>query len=270
MIYLERIPAAPLSEHVRLIWYTSAREVGYERERVLPNGCLQIIINLDRDFIWEYPGGAVRRAIAPSLVVGARATFEIVDTSDMADLVGIVFQPGAFTCFACDAADRFSERNIALEDLWGGGGRALREQLGEARTPADRLRCAERFLIEAFSPCLRRCNIVRFALSRFEKSPLITTVSEVAKETGWSERHFSQRFREEVGLSPKAWCRLQRFRRALQQLYAGEQVSWAELALDCGYYDQSHFANEFRTFSGIDATSYSALRTRWANHVPAE
>jgi AraC-like DNA-binding protein len=49
-----------------------------------------------------------------------------------------------------------------------------------------------------------------------------------------------------------------------------QRVDWAELALDCGYYDQSHFANEFRAFSGIDATSYCARRTQWANHVPVE
>jgi AraC-like DNA-binding protein len=50
-------------------------------------------------------------------------------------------------------------------------------------------------------------------------------------------------------------------------LHAGSEVRWPELALDCGYYDQSHFANEFRAFSGVDATTYSARRTIWANHI---
>ncbi len=77
-------------------------------------------------------------------------------------------------------------------------------------------------------------------------------------------------FREEVGLAPKTWLRVQRFQRAVQQLYAGVDVRWAELALDCGYYDQAHFANEFRAFSGVDATTYTAQRTQWANHISAE
>lgn len=270
MIYLERIPAAPLSDHIRLLWYASAKQVGHTRERVLPNGCVQVIINLARDFIWEYAGGSQRRPIAPSLIVGARPTYEIVDTSDMADLVGILFKPGAFSCFVRDAVDRFSDQNVALEELWGSAARGLRQMLLDEPTPVDRLSSAESFLRQRFAGHLSRCKVVQFALSRFEQSSLAATVSDVAKETGWSSRHFSQRFREEVGLSPKAWCRLLRFQRALQQLHAGEQMRWAELALDCGYYDQSHFANEFRAFSGIDATSYSALRTPWANHVPAE
>jgi AraC-like DNA-binding protein len=82
-----------------------------------------------------------------------------------------------------------------------------------------------------------------------------------------SERRFSQIFREEVGLSPKVWCRIQRFQRAVRMLHSGAEVPWADLALDCGFYDQSHFANEFRAFSGVDATTYSASRTRWANHI---
>ena len=49
------------------------------------------------------------------------------------------------------------------------------------------------------------------------------------------------------------------------QIFAGPS-----LALDCGYYDQSHFANEFRAFSGVDATTYFARRTLWANHIAAD
>ena len=106
-----------------------------------------------------------------------------------------------------------------------------------------------------------------FALSRFKNRPSAATVREVAQSTGLSERRFSQIFREQVGLSPKVFTRVQRFQRTVAQLHAGVEIPWAEMALDCGYYDQSHFANEFRAFSGIDATTYSASRTLWANHV---
>jgi AraC-like DNA-binding protein len=95
-------------------------------------------------------------------------------------------------------------------------------------------------------------------------------VRDVAREMGRSERYLSQVFRESVGLTPKAWCRVQRFQRVVRQLHAGVDVPWAELAIDCGYYDQSHFANEFRAFSGIDASTYSARRTQWANHIPID
>jgi AraC-like DNA-binding protein len=116
---------------------------------------------------------------------------------------------------------------------------------------------------------LHQCA-VDYALRRFAHTATVLTVRDVARSTGWSERRFSQVFREQVGLSPKVWCRVRRFQRAVNELHAGVDVQWSKLALDCGYYDQSHFANEFRAFSGVDVTTYSANRTIWANHIAAD
>jgi AraC-like DNA-binding protein len=276
VLYLEHTPAPPLSEFIRILWYARVRDAAHRRERVLPTGRVQVILNLSRDFLLDCPEGEADRRMPPSLVVGARSVYEIVDTSDMADLIGIVFEPGGFGLFAADAVDLFSNRSVDLEDVWGAPVRSLRDQLRELRTPDARLRCLEEFLRARIAPRLTRHGPLRsaevtFALHTLDGRPGGLSVHEMARRTGWSERRFSQVFREEVGLTPKTWCRVQRFQRAVQQLHAGHDVRWAELALDCGFYDQAHFANEFRAFSGIDATTYSARRQGpWANHIPAE
>ena len=219
--------------------------------------------------------GAPERRGPGSAVIGARSVYEIVNTSDMADLIGIVFQPAAFPLFASDRADLFSNLSVSLEDVWDTTARGLRDRLLECSTPAGRLLCLESFLAQSFSarlsmpPSMHLCA-VDYALKRFAHLPSLATVSDVARSTGWSERRFSQVFREQVGLSPKIWCRIRRFQAAVKQLHAGVDVPWAKLALDCGFYDQSHFANEFRAFSGVDATTYSANRTVWANHIAAD
>ncbi len=141
------------------------------------------------------------------------------------------------------------------------------DTLRELTNPAARLEFLESYLVQRITARLPRHAMVEFALDRFARSAQVATVSEVAKGAGWSERRFSQVFREQVGFSPKLWCRLLRFQRALRQLHAGVDQPWAELALECGFYDQSHFANEFRAFCGIDATTYSALRTQFTNHI---
>jgi len=194
----------------------------------------------------------------------------------MADLIGLVFEPGALPVFAGDAADLFSNRTVDLEDIWGGAARGLRDRLREIPSPAVKLEVLEadllgRLHIRLTQKPVRLHVAVGFALDYFERAPGVATVAEVARSTGWSERRFSQVFREQVGLAPKVWCRIQRFQRAVQRLHAGAEVRWTELALDCGFYDQAHFANEFRAFSGIDPTTYSSLRdTPWANHVPVD
>lgn len=274
MLYLELTPAPPLNRFVRTLWYARAPRANHARERILPTGRAQVILNLARDFLLDCPEGGPDEASPPSIVVGARSIYEIVDTSDMADLIGMVFEPGGFPLFASDAADLFSNRMVDLEDVWGAQARSLRERLREVPTPQARLGALEGFLARAFRRRLleprpiRHCA-VDYALRRFAQAPSVATVRDVARSTGWTERRFSQVFREEVGLTPKVWCRIQRFQRAVRQLHAGVDVPWAELALSCGFYDQSHFANEFRAFSGVDVTTYSERRTQWANHIAA-
>jgi AraC-like DNA-binding protein len=248
--------------------------VAHRYERILPTGCAQVILNLERDYLHDCPEGSPDQSIAPALVVGGRSAYEIVAACDMASLIGISFKPGGFAAFAGDAVDRFSNLSIPLEAAWGAASLTLRSRLRETDDIRTRFRLIEGFLVERLAGCARpradaRRQVVEFALTSFGAAPALSTVRRVAGSIGLSERRFSQIFREEVGLTPKVWCRIQRFQRAVRMLHSGADVPWAELALDCGFYDQSHFANEFRAFSGVDATTYSASRTRWANHIAA-
>jgi len=267
VIFFERKPAPPLAPFVRALWHATAPMGEHKRERILPSGSVEIILNLARDFFVDCSDGKPDRPNAPALVVGARSVYEIIDTSDMNCLIGIHFHPGGFGPFAGDCADRISNRSLPLDQLWGSSAGALRDALREIAGPQERLAFLESFLLERFTARRARHQLVDYALGRFQRESQASTVRQVAKSIGWSERRFSQVFREQVGFPPKVWCRIQRFQRAVRQLHAGADLKWAELALECGFYDQSHFANEFRAFSGIDATTYSAGRTRWANHV---
>ena len=274
MIFLEHAPGPPLNRFVRMLWYARAPQANHSRERILPTGNTQVILNLARDYLLDCPEGEPQRRSPGAAVIGARSIYEIVDTSDMADLIGLVFEPGGLPAFAGDRADLFSNRGVDLEEVWGAQVRGLRDRLRELATPEARLLCLEGFLAGRFRARMERARpmhhcAVEYALSQFARQPSVVTVRDVARSTGWSERRFSQVFREEVGLSPKVWCRVQRFQGAVAQLHAGVDVPWSKLALDCGFYDQSHFANEFRAFSGVDVTTYSARRTLWANHIAA-
>lgn len=268
MYYLERVPAPPLNRAVVSLWYTRAPQVPYSLQRILPTGRTQIIINLARDFLWECSERGREGCSSASLIVGARSRYEIVDTSDLAELAGIVFHPGSFPSFVSCPADVFSNLSTSLEEVWGSKAALLRERLLEISDAGAKLDVLESFLLQEMRPPDPRGNLVDYAIRQFaRRSGSILSVAQVASDTGLSVRHFSQIFREQVGIAPKAWCRIQRFQQAVQQLHQGAEVGWAELSLDCGYYDQSHFANEFRAFSGVDASTYTAGRRPWANHL---
>ncbi|HTW49322.1 MAG TPA: AraC family transcriptional regulator [Acidobacteriaceae bacterium] len=275
MTYLEREPGAGLRPWVRSLWYARGMNFAHPRDRILPTGRAQVIVNLARDFLVDCQEGRPERTMAPALVVGQRSAFEIIETSDMANLMGIVFEPGALPVLLGDAADRVTNGYVALDDVCRGAG-ALRDRLREVQGAEARLRCLEAFLRERIAARVsgRRGAMhpaVEFALGELGRRPAVARVAEVARSTGWSERRFGQIFREEVGFAPKVWCRIQRFQRVVRQLHAGVAVEWPELALACGFYDQAHLANEFRAFAGVSPTSYTAAQGRvWANHLRVE
>jgi AraC-like DNA-binding protein len=108
---------------------------------------------------------------------------------------------------------------------------------------------------------------VEYAVREFGRVPHIRSVIDVTKEAGLSRRRLSQLFREQVGITPKLYCRLHRFRHVVRQIASGGPGDWADVALAGGYCDQAHLAHEFRDFSGMSPSSYLAAERPFANHV---
>jgi len=85
-------------------------------------------------------------------------------------------------------------------------------------------------------------------------------VSGLVDELGWSHRRLIARFREGIGLAPKTLGRVLRFERVSRLLQAVQEPRLAEVALDCGYYDQAHLNRDFREFTGTTPGEYLARR----------
>ena len=80
-------------------------------------------------------------------------------------------------------------------------------------------------------------------------------------------KRFIDRFKLEVGMTPKRYCRIRRFQHALRLANRGCRIEWTDVALDCGYFDQAHFIHDFQRFAGLTPTAYQAVRTSFQNHV---
>ena len=67
-------------------------------------------------------------------------------------------------------------------------------------------------------------------------------------------------FRDQVGLPPKLVSRILRFRRALAEFETDDGRRFAEIAQQCGYYDQAHLNREFRDFAGVTPSDIVASK----------
>jgi len=169
---------------------------------------MQIILNLSRSYLTDCgEDGKSNRRLPRAIVVGTRARYEVVDTADMEELAGILFQPGGFAGLFRERANLFFERFIALDDVWVGP--CLTDWLSEFPTPVEKLRTLEALLTQLLHKGTRRSELVDHAIHLFTDRAL--SVAQCARSVGVSERRLSQVFHEEVGISPKLWCRIRRF-----------------------------------------------------------
>lgn len=266
-VFTVRRPAPPLDACVASLWCYQSAPRPFALERILPKGAAQLIVNLKEDRTRAYDDRGMCHVAAGSVVSGLGTRFEIIDTAEQEHVVGVSFHPGGTVGFFGTPAHELVGPDVPLEALWGVGATSrLRESLLAARTPQAALDVLEETLRRAWRS--RGAHpAVAYALRAFERRPETAKVGAVTDAVGMSPKRFSERFKAEVGVTPKQHCRLLRFQRAVARAHACVDVCWTDVALACGYFDQAHFIHDFHAFSGLTPTSYRAGRTEFQNHV---
>lgn len=268
MLYLARRPAPPLDAHIDAIWLFRCAPRPFALERVLPNGGAQLVVNLKEDETRTYDAISGRCHTKSGSTLGGVATrFVIIDTSEQEHVAGVSFRPGGTTGFFPTPAPDLTDVDAPLDALWGARATArLREHMLEAPTPDAALDVLEWTLRAAWLGRSRH-PAVAFALDVFIRRPDVARVGEVTAAIGLSHKRFIERFKAEVGVTPKRYCRLLRFQHAVRRAHAARAVDWTAVAVASGYFDQAHFIHDFREFSGLTPTAYGAGRTAFQNHV---
>jgi AraC-like DNA-binding protein len=142
---------------------------------------------------------------------------------------------------------------VPLDAVWGRAATELVERLAEAPSRASRAAIVERTIVERVRGVSEACMLPRAwaAVDDLE----VARVSTVAERVGVSERHLRRMFQNAVGLSPKAYLRVRRLRRALAHARKSAAQSWTRIAVDAGYFDQAHMVAEFRDLTGCSPTA---------------
>jgi AraC-like DNA-binding protein len=268
---LTYIPRPPLSDFVRLLWLYEGYTQPHAKERALPTGEMQIVINLleDRSCIYDREDTDRCQTFNGALVSGAHSEYLVIGTAMQSFILGVCFKPGGAFPFLRMPAGELSNITVSLETLWGRAGAVeLRDRLLEAPTHQVRFEILERALLAELRRGFDRHAAVQFALTRIMAAPDVTTIASLTEQIGLSAKRFIQIFRDETGFTPKVFCRIRRFQQALERIEGRQSVEWTNVALDSGYFDQAHFNHDFRAFSGINPSAYLASRTPHRNHVP--
>jgi len=225
--YREIAPSAAFAGAIECFW-TLHLDGHAPAHRVTPDGCADILLSA-----------------AKLTAVGAMTRYQDFAHEPGERVTAIRFRPGAWASYFGIPGSRVTDQVVPLEDLWGSArARLLQDRLSSAHSLED---CA--MILETSLPAPRQTTPVERAIRWMEQRHGAVSMDRLADRCGLSPRQFRRLCLEQSGLSPKFLARVLRFRYAVSRIpYA--KSSAANLALDCGYYDQAHFINECRALSG--------------------
>jgi AraC-like DNA-binding protein len=151
---------------------------------------------------------------------------------------------------------------VPLDEVLGSWGGRLVEQLGDAATWEDRFGLLDRAFGASQAVAAETCRLtpeVAWLKRQLAATGGRARVEPLMDETGWSRRVVTERFRNQVGVSPKSYARVLRFNRAVAVMKGSEsRRPLAEVAVECGYYDQSHLTRDFTALAGCSPAVYLA------------
>jgi AraC-like DNA-binding protein len=254
--YLDRVPvSSDLADLVERHWLVRWDLPPGRRASVtlLPHPCVNLVFDRGQVMI----AGVGRE----------RFTYEY---EGQGRVFGVKFRPGGFLPFARCAVSYLTDQTRPLALLWGDRDAELfARELAAAGDLSALVAVAERHLRAhwpAPDPEVARVGRIVHALL-YDRS--ITRVDHAGERFGLSPRSLQRLFRRYVGVSPK-WV-LQRYRlhEAAARLAEGTDETWAEVALDLGYFDQSHFIRDFTRAVGMTPVAYAEACRRMQAPVRA-
>lgn len=168
---------------------------------------------------------------------------------------------GARAVYGMPAAD-LAHRLVPLDELLGALGVELVDRLRVARTWTARFAVLDELLLRAVGrgaggdPVSRVRPEVAEAWRRLLAARGRVQIGRVAEDLGWSRRYLTERFRGEVGLSPKTFARVLRFEHAHELAARRDPLPWADVASVSGYADQAHLVRDWGEFTGRSPTAW--------------
>ncbi|AYB34080.1 helix-turn-helix transcriptional regulator [Chryseolinea soli] len=246
MRYQETLPPPALSDVVRYFWSIESDDVPVApvTYRLFAESAPGLV------FFYHYNAG---------LVSGITHHHRDFAMPGKLGMMGAFLYPYALPFLFHESPQAVTNTTVAIADFLGNEGTLLKDEIANAQHRDARIVALSRYLLRKLKSRQQEANGLFQCIQHIVRYKGATTVDALASDLGLSGRHFDRKFRSAVGTSPKAFSRLIRFHSSLSLRKGNDLDNLTALALQAGYYDQSHFIRDFKEFSGLSPKQYFNL-----------
>ena len=249
-------PTPAITPFVGCYWTLQSAQRPLKQELMIPDGYVDIIFNYGNTYRRTELGKLHRSQwIDKSHIVGERTRSVVLDHTTHLNLVGIKLKPYGLWALtqlpSRDFAGQIVPIDAAVSPLI-----PLEHQIYEASNDTDKIHIIERFLLQHLLPFAEHHRDMQFATQLVLQMHGNIRIKDLATTLNMSYRQLERSFQNLIGLSPKAFARVVRFKKTMQSIKSRQSITYEHQYLDFGYYDQNHFIKEFKHFMGGTPSDY--------------
>lgn len=258
-----------LSTRIESAFYFSEYTPDHEMERLIPDGLISLVIELDgrERFIYDNSNFEVIQTCTGSWLSGMHNHFISISALPDTELAAIRFKPGGFfPFFGSSVYEIYNRVNPAISyfpDILD-----LRSSIMKQRSVENKLGLIQKWLLRYYKYSNSVNSVIEIACRDILENPTLSTLEMIKNNIGYSEKQFIHLFKKQVGITPKMFQRIIRFNQILPLIQEKESIDWAKISEDCGYYDQSHFIRDFKRFSGFNPVEFLESSSGRTNFIP--
>ncbi len=222
--------------------------------RLYPRNTPEILINLGEPLQGEM--GSKSALVQKYIIQGSKTAYVNVEHPARCHFLSIRFTTNGYYKLFGMPQNEFTNRFYELDDVIDVRIQDMIPVLRMTSRPTDRFRILSQWLNRRNCKRERSTKLLSdFVIKYLNQNP-DSSVKQLVQETGFTRKHLVCRFKKEAGLTIKEYQKILRIYRLLKQIDKASQISWAKLAGQFGFYDQSHLIKDFKQYTGLTPTDY--------------
>jgi len=269
MIFEIHIPAFPLNQFIESFIYYKDYNPDHTVDRFLPDGNVNVVFDLTDYPKFIYDNNTLKEIQACKNVwfSGIRNNYITIPSGRDSEMFIINFHKGRAYPFVEMPLNQLTDYVVDGNLVMTNEILNMRETLLSLVFIQQKFLFAENHLLKMFGHKLVVNPFVDYAVNQILHMPNQMSIDRISKKVGYSQKHLIKIFKEHVGLSPKSFLKIIRFQKAIQEIEQNKTANWTSIAFDSGYYDQAHFINDFKCFSGFTPTQYLKTNSEYSNYI---
>jgi len=232
-------PYKSLEPFIHFYWELKGKEPERQLERVFPDGCAGIVMNLGNNCLTD--NGSVSMEFGKTYVVGAMNSFKDSFIDSDTHLLGVCLKPATFYNFYTYASqNELTNDTIEFEKF---------NSFHIDKIFDNPFNYFDHFFSERINS---KNNQLQSVINDIHLTNGQISIYELSKRNFTTVRQLERNFKKLIGLSPKEYSNIIRFQNALSIIKNSNQKrSLLDIAFECGYHDHSHLSNEIKRNTGL-------------------